>query len=70
MYRILREKSTEKPFTGKYYKHKETGTYNCAGCGDPLPDYNIFSLFYYQPLPFQLFHVCPDHLFPKRHPLQ
>src|SRR3989338_3781098 len=35
-YRILREKGTEAAFTGKYYQHKETGTYVCAACGNPL----------------------------------
>ena len=31
-YRILREKGTEVPFTGKYYKSKEKGVYRCAAC--------------------------------------
>ncbi|MCS6845506.1 MAG: peptide-methionine (R)-S-oxide reductase MsrB [Caldilineales bacterium] len=35
-YRILREKGTERPFTGQYYKHKEAGVYLCAGCGQEL----------------------------------
>lgn len=33
---IMREKGTERPFTGKYYKHKEKGTYICAACGNEL----------------------------------
>jgi peptide-methionine (R)-S-oxide reductase len=37
-YKILREKGTEMAFTGKYYNHKEDGTYTCAGC-----DYELFS---------------------------
>ena len=37
-YKILREKGTEMAFTGKYYNHKENGTYTCAGC-----DYELFS---------------------------
>ncbi|MDA8658391.1 peptide-methionine (R)-S-oxide reductase MsrB [Flavobacteriaceae bacterium] len=35
-YRILREKGTEYPFTGKYNDHFESGTYNCKGCNTPL----------------------------------
>ena len=35
-YKILREKGTEMAFTGKYYKHKEEGTYICAGCDNKL----------------------------------
>ena len=35
-YHVLREKGTERAFTGKFYKNKEAGTYVCRGCGTPL----------------------------------
>jgi methionine-R-sulfoxide reductase len=35
-YYILREKGTDRPFTGKYYLHKEKGMYTCAACGNEL----------------------------------
>jgi len=35
-YDILREKGTERPFSGKLLDNKRTGTYKCAGCGQPL----------------------------------
>lgn len=35
-YAVLREKGTEKPFTGKLLNNKEKGKYNCAACGNVL----------------------------------
>ncbi|MFY9462269.1 MAG: peptide-methionine (R)-S-oxide reductase MsrB [Candidatus Sungiibacteriota bacterium] len=35
-YKILREKGTETPFSGKFLYEKGEGVYGCAACGNPL----------------------------------
>ncbi len=32
-YRVLREKGTERPFTGALTENHQTGNYHCAACG-------------------------------------
>lgn len=35
-YHVTRQAGTEQAFTGKYWKTKDKGTYNCVCCGAPL----------------------------------
>ncbi len=35
-YKVLREKGTERPFTGEYNLHKANGIYTCGACGNEL----------------------------------
>ncbi len=35
-YRVLRQKGTERPYTGEYNMHFEQGVYSCRACGNPL----------------------------------
>ena len=35
-YQVTRQGGTERAFSGKYYDHKDHGTYLCVCCGTPL----------------------------------
>lgn len=35
-YGVLREKATDRPWSGKYVEMKKRGVYRCAGCGTSL----------------------------------
>ena len=35
-FHVMREKGTERAFTGEYWNCKEQGVYHCRCCGEPL----------------------------------
>lgn len=71
-FRVTRCSGTEAPFSGKYYAHKETGTYVCVCCGLAL--FNSTEKFdsgtgwpsYWQPAQAEAVTTVADH----RHGMQ
>ena len=65
-YEIMRQKGTERAFTGAYNDNKAPGMYRCAGCGQPLFDsdtkYDSGSGWpsFYQPLVQQSVETAED----------
>jgi peptide-methionine (R)-S-oxide reductase len=35
-FHVIRQKGTDRPYTGKYDQHWDSGTYECAACGAEL----------------------------------
>ncbi|MCZ2291077.1 MAG: peptide-methionine (R)-S-oxide reductase MsrB [Burkholderiales bacterium] len=35
-YQVARHAATERPFSGRYWDHWDSGRYRCIGCGTPL----------------------------------
>lgn len=72
-FRILRQKKTERAFTGKLWNNKIPGVYGCAGCGEPL--FGSYAKFesgtgwpsFWRPLTLEVVATRPDNtLFMRR----
>ncbi|HVM20226.1 MAG TPA: peptide-methionine (R)-S-oxide reductase MsrB [Egibacteraceae bacterium] len=66
-YEVLRNKGTERAFTGAYNDNKEPGVYRCAGCHTALftsdTKYESGSGWpsFYEPLTHEAVRFVPDH---------
>jgi len=47
-YHVLREKGTERAFTGDYHDEQRPGVYRCGGCGTPL--FRSTEKYFFEPL--------------------
>jgi peptide-methionine (R)-S-oxide reductase len=71
-FHVLREKGTERAFTGEYWDTKTPGVYACRGCGTPLflSDAKFDSgcgwPSFFQPLDDARLEQTPDHSFGMR----
>jgi len=68
-FEVCINKGTEPPFSGKYYKNKEKGTYKCVCCGEPLftsdTKYDSGSGWpsFWQPLSDEKIEYIPDNAY-------
>ncbi len=71
-YRVLRQRTTEVPYTGAYWDCQQPGLYKCAACGWPLFDSNEkFDAgngwpSFRAPKTTECLEVAPDHSFGQR----
>jgi peptide-methionine (R)-S-oxide reductase len=72
-FRVLRQKKTERAFTGKLWDNKLPGVYGCGGCGEPL--FGSYAKFesgtgwpsFWRPLNLEVVATRPDNtLFVRR----
>ena len=67
VYHIARQKGTERPWSSKFETSKETGTFYCAACGNPL--FKSDAKFesgcgwpsFYEPISKESIIFTPDH---------
>ncbi len=71
-FRVLRQKATERAFTGEYWNNHEAGVYHCAGCGLDL--FNSTTKFesgtgwpsFYAPIPHHVTVASDNSFFVRR----